>query len=168
MKIAGFEFADGARFQAGASSDAETVGNHLEHLRQHFKGELTARDVLDDARNPNSPLHTFFEWSDNIAAEAYRLEQARGLIRSVVAIYTSDEAPAQRVRAYVHVPEPGANHYRETAHAMSQTKTRELVLKRAWRDLQVWRSKYRDLREFAALIKIVDEIEDSLPKAVRQ
>jgi hypothetical protein len=164
MKIAGFEFSDGARFQAGAAGDANTVGAHLELLRQQCKGELTPKDVVDDARNPNSPLHSYFEWDDGAAAEHYRLSQARGLIRAVVAIYTRPDQPAQRTRAYVHIPEPSAPHYRETSHAMSQKKTRDMVLQRAWREFQEWRRRYKDLKEFASVFEAADEIEKKLPK----
>jgi len=98
MKIAAYEFAEGARFQAGAATDPAAVGAHLDLLRKQQKGELTPSDVVNDARNPNSPLHSFFEWSDSVAAEQYRLSQARGLIRAVVAVYVSETKPAVRQR----------------------------------------------------------------------
>lgn len=161
-RVAGYEFSDGARFQAGAPSDnkaAKAVGDHLELLRKQCKGELTPRDVVDDARHDNSPLHSYFEWSDSAAAEQYRLSQARTLIRSVVAIYVSDDKPAVRQKAYVHIAEPSAPHYREVGHAMSQKKTRQLVLQRAWRELQGWRQRYKDLKEFSDLFDIIDEAE---------
>lgn len=159
MRIAGFEFSEGARFQPGAHRDANAVGRHLEMLRQKFKGEITPQDVLDDAKNPNSPLHSFFEWSDSEAAQQYRLQQARGLIRAVVAVYTSDDAPAQRQKAYVHIADNQAPHYRETTHALSQKKTRELVLKRAWQELQQWKARYKDLAEFARLVGVIEALE---------
>ncbi|MDK1386382.1 hypothetical protein QN224_13280 [Sinorhizobium sp. 8-89] len=162
MRIAGYEFAEGVRFQPGAEKDAKLVGEHLEMLRQRYKGELTPEDVLDDARHDNSPLHSFFEWNDGAAAEQYRLQQARGLIRSVVAIYVSEDKPAVRHRAYVHIREPSAPHYRESSHAMSLTKTRKLVLQQAWRELQAWRQRYRDLKEFAELFDVIDEVEKHL------
>ena len=159
MRVAGFEFSEGARFQAGAHvKDPNAVGQHIDFLRQQQKGELEPIDVLNDARNPNSPLHTFFEWDEGAAAEAYRLNQARGLIRSVVAIYVSDVEPAKRTKAFVHVPEKGTPHYRSTDDAMSRRDTRALVLQKAWRELQGWKQKYRDLTEFAKLIPVIDEI----------
>lgn len=168
MKIAGFEFADGARFQKGAIQDANLVGNHIELLRKEQHGELTPEDVLKDARNPNSPLHTFFEWDDGLAAEQHRLHQARGLIRAVVAVYVSEDRPAVRAKAYVHINESGAQHYRETTHALSQAKTRKMVLQRAWKELQGWRDRYKDLKEFSDLIAVIDEVDKHLPKLMRQ
>lgn len=166
MKIAGFEFADGARFQAGAVQNAAEVGAHLELLRVQCKGELTPADVLKDAKHDNSPLHSFFEWDDGEAAEQYRLQQARGLIRAVVAIYTDDKNPAVRTRAYVHINEPTAPHYREAGHAMSQSKTRNMVLQRAWKELQAWRVRYKDLKAFSDLFETIDETAKKLPKTI--
>lgn len=162
MRIAGFEFSEGVRFQPGAVRDAKAVGEHLELLRKQCKGELTPEDVLEDAKHDNSPLHSFFEWSDTEAAHQYRLQQARGLIRAVVAVYVSDERPAVRQKAYVHIPEPDAPHYRETSHALSQAKTRKMVLERAWREFQQWRKRYADLKEFADLFDAADQIEMKL------
>lgn len=162
MRIAGFEFAEGSRFQPGAAKNAKAVGEHLELLRQQCKGELTPKDVVDDARHDNSPLHSFFEWDDSAAAEQYRLKQARGLIRSVVAVYVQEDKPAVRQRAYVHINEPEAHHYRETSHAMSLTKTREMVLQQAWRELQGWRKRYADLKEFSDLVEVIDRTQKKL------
>jgi len=172
MKIAGFEFGEGTRFQAGAPTDAKAakrVGEHIELLRKQSRGELTPEDILADAKNDNSPLHDYFEWSDTAAAHQFRLQQARGLIRAVVAIYVDEnkEKPAIRTRAYVHVPEATAPHYREMTHAMSQTKTRQLILQQAWRDLRAWRVRYQHLKEFADLIKVMDEVEASLPSPAK-
>lgn len=155
MRIAGFEFEPNARFQPGEHPTAVIVGEHLELLRKRFKGELTPEDVLEDAKNDNSPLHSFFEWDDGDAAHQHRLQQARGLIRSVVAIYTRTDEPAVKHRAYVHIAEHGTPHYREASHAMSQKKTRDQVLNRALAELIAWQRKYKDLQEFADLFEAV-------------
>ena len=162
MKIAGYEFTEGARFQPGAKGDPKIVGEHLELLRQQCKGELTPEDVVKDAENPNSPLHSFFEWKNSRAAHEYRLAQARGLIRTVVAVFVQDDKPAVRTRAYVHIHEPGAPHYRSADHAMSQTKTKRMVLDRALGELVAWKKRYRQLKEFADLFEEIDQLEIKL------
>lgn len=55
------------------------------------KGRLSAAQVVEAARNPASPLHACFEWADDVAAEGYRLEQARRLIRGVKVIVSESE-----------------------------------------------------------------------------
>jgi hypothetical protein len=167
MRVAGYEFSEGARFQAGAVGTASEVGAHLDLLRQQSQGELTPEDVLKDARNANSPLHSYFEWDDGAAAEQHRLQQARGLIRAVVAVYVSEDKPAVRTKAFVHINDPGAQHYRSADHAMSQKRTRDLVLKRAWNELLMWRQRYADLQHFADLFECIDEAAANMPKAIR-
>lgn len=54
---------------------------HLVALEQG--GRLTPRAVVDDAKSPESPLHTLFDWDMEKAADAHWLERARAIIRSV-------------------------------------------------------------------------------------
>lgn len=158
QRIAKFEFALGARFQAGANQDPEAVGRRIESLREKFKGELTPEDVLNDAQDENSPLHTFFEWDDSAAAHQHRLQQARGLIRAVVAVYVRNDRPAMRTRAYVHIPQGETSHYREASHAMSVQATRDAVLRRALEELIGWQRRYKDLHEFADFCGEIDQL----------
>ena len=53
-------------------------------------GKLTAQAVVDAAREEGSPLHGFFEWDDNKAANEYRLLQARGGYRTTEAILSTE------------------------------------------------------------------------------
>lgn len=167
MKISGWEFADGARFQAGEHPEASVVGAHIEMLREKFRGEITPEDILEDAKNDNSPLHSFFEWNDGDAAHQHRLQQARGLIRSVVAIYTHPDRPATRMKAYVHIPDKEP-HYREAGHAMSVKKTRDMVLQRAWSEFQQWRKRYESLKEFSDLFEVADEVGHKITKRLKK
>lgn len=159
MKVARYEWAEGTRVKGADDADPNIVGKHLDLLRKHSHGELTPEDVVKDARRNNSPLHRFFEWNDTKAAEQHRLAQARGLIRAVVAIYVAPDKPARKMRAFVHINEPGAQHYRATDHAMSQTRTREIVVRQAWREFQAWRRRYEEIDEFARLFEEADKLD---------
>lgn len=46
-------------------------------------GRLTPDQVVAQARHPDSPLHGLFQWDDEAAAEAHRIQQARGVIKAV-------------------------------------------------------------------------------------
>lgn len=46
-------------------------------------GVIYEEDVVDAARDPDSPIHSCFEWDDSVCGEEYRLIQARDLIRRV-------------------------------------------------------------------------------------
>lgn len=162
IKTGKFEFAEGARFQTGAERDPQVIGERLEALRKKHRGELTPEDVVADARPKSSPLHSFFEWSDTKAAEAYRLAQARGLIRSVVVTYTNGLTKAVTARAFVHIDESQTPHYRSLPHALAQENTRRMVLQRAWREFQSWRHRYEEMKEFATLFEVADQVGQKL------
>lgn len=167
IRIEGYEFRAGVRFQKGVNADPNLVGTHLGLLQKQQGGGLNAEDVVLDAKNPNSPLHPFFEWDDTEAAKRHRLEQARLLIRSVVAVYRKDESEGEtRMQAYVHVPDRDSPHYQATHEALAVPDTRELVLRRAWRELKAWQKRYESLDEFSRLFETAEEIEVQLPDDV--
>lgn len=83
------------------------VADRLEQLEQE-NGDIKPADVVNDARDPTSPLHDFFEWDDTAAADQYRLSQARLLIRRVKIQVTIQNIPMDVAR-YVRDPdEPGS------------------------------------------------------------
>lgn len=65
-----------------SDSDARKISKYL--ASKFPDGELTAKEILELARPPSSYLHRFFEWDDSVAAERYRLNQARKIIQVLV------------------------------------------------------------------------------------
>jgi hypothetical protein len=68
------------------------------------EGRLSPNDVVDEAANPDSPLHTYFEWDDTEGARKYRLLQARTLIRTIKVEVTVRDVPLTVV-GYVRDPD---------------------------------------------------------------
>jgi hypothetical protein len=62
--------------------DAQTIGGELERIEAEH-GVIDPHVVLDESRPEDAPLHGAFEWDDSLAAEKYRLDQSRRLIRSI-------------------------------------------------------------------------------------
>lgn len=85
----------------------EQVRQRLSELESET-GRLLPTEVVAAARDPESPLHGYFEWDDTAAAEQHRLHQARQLIRRVRIDVTVRDVPLSVVR-YVRDPEPEAN-----------------------------------------------------------
>lgn len=83
----------------------QAITEALEAIRKRDKdGLLKPEAVVRAARNKESPLHRLFEWDDKKAAHAWRLEQARELIRSVRVDVEVEEKTITTV-AYLHDPE---------------------------------------------------------------
>lgn len=70
-------------------------------------GELLPEDVVKSARDPESPLHAYFEWDDTEAAHKYRMSQARGLIRR---LKTEVNHYDYVIKAPVYVRDPDVPH----------------------------------------------------------
>jgi hypothetical protein len=50
---------------------------------QDAQGRLTAQRLVEVARNKRHPCHDLFDWDNDSAAHAHRLDQARTLIKMV-------------------------------------------------------------------------------------
>ena len=70
-------------------------------------GRLTAQNVVDEARDPASVLHGHFTWDDSTAADAYRLIEARQLIRRVKLEVIVRDIPLNVVRFIQDPADPG-------------------------------------------------------------
>ena len=124
------------------------------------RGKLTPTIVLDEARDPGSPIHHRFEWDDAIAGERYRLHQAGGLIRSVRVAYAVDnEGREKSVRGWVSLhrstedeDEEPSRAYRPTAEIIEDPFARRLVLAEFEREWKSFRARYQHLKEFADVV----------------
>lgn len=144
--------------------DAQTAGEHIEKLKEKTSGKITADDVVTDARKISSPIHSAFEWDDSEAAEKYRLDQARYLLRSLILVeYKKEEKEPIKVRAFVNIRETKADDevqsfYVSTYDAMRDPPSKAQVLSRALKELKEWRDRYNRFTEFALLIEQIDSI----------
>jgi hypothetical protein len=66
-------------------------------------GTITPDAVVHAAEVPTNPLHGYFEWDDSKAGHAYRVDQARNLIRSVKVQVTVEDRVLSTV-CYVRDP----------------------------------------------------------------
>lgn len=75
-------------------------------------GRLTPDDVIEHARNPDSPLHSLFNWDIEQAAMSHWRDQARRIISSVRVETKTDTTIVESV-AYVRDPnvEPSEQGY---------------------------------------------------------
>ena len=63
-------------------------------------GALQPSVIVEESKPKDAPLHPAFEWRDNVAAEEYRLFQARNIVRCVHVI---EEGEKKAAPVFVHV-----------------------------------------------------------------
>ena len=143
------------------SVPAEVVGAEFEKIEKEH-GKVTSEYVLDSARDTDSPLHSMFEWNNEIAGEKYRLHQATIIILSLKVEKETEKKP-KTLRAYYNVSESEKKgSFINVDSAFSNPDTQEIILKRALREFQAFRTKYENLKEFAKVFKEFDEVYTSL------
>ena len=148
-----YQWRENSRFPVGAQIAAE----RLNKIKKSY-GSITPHAVVDDAADPRSPLHPCFEWDDEIAAENFRLVQARKLIGSIVVAEIDDEIVAAETRAFVHVTVDNNVRYEPIQIAMANNAMRDEVLSRAKREIKLWRARYAAYEEFANLMDEIDAL----------
>jgi hypothetical protein len=80
---------------------ADVAGAELERIRDDHDGRLEAPMVVVEARPKDAALHPAFEWDDKKAAEEYRINQARRIIRAIRIV--GPESQPSDEPAYVHI-----------------------------------------------------------------
>lgn len=116
-------------------------------------GTLTTRLVVDTARSTKSPLHAFFEWDDDVAAEKFRLTQAGLLIRTIKVIVTMPDLKPREIRAFVSPTRGGG--YINIVSVLTQKDLREQLLAQARLDLEAFQRRYSTLEELSDVFKVI-------------
>lgn len=137
--------------------DAQEAGETIARLQKRKNAPLEPADIVDEARNIDSVLHPHFQWDDQAAAELYREDQARELVRSLTIDVSRSNLEQKPVRAFVNVDVGSERGYVTTATAMSSEELRKQVLQRAFAELEAWRARHAELTELARIFSAIDE-----------
>lgn len=127
--------------------------DELMAVRDRF-GALTPANLVDAARDADSPLHSRFEWDDSTAAEKFRRVQAAELIRSVKVSYADVRDRPQEVRAFLPVRgvDSPASVYEPTELLLADPFTAKMKLQEFEREWKAFKAKYEHMKEFASII----------------
>lgn len=128
--------------KGGKKANPQKIGEELARLGASNAGHIRPKDVIEAARNPRSALHKLIEWDDAKAADSYRLDQAREIIR-IIRVEV-DEAPPQR--AFLSVND-GKTSYRTAQEVRSSVHLQDLVLRSALKELQAFQKRYAEIED---------------------
>lgn len=139
---------EGSRF---SDEDAETIGPELRFLAEN--GDADTRTILEVARDPSNPLHEYFTWDDEQAAEAHRRHQAREIANS---IYVEVELPSggtRKVRAFhsievqVQDRQKPTRQYYHIEQVKKSPAASDQVVQQALDRLKAWAERYETYRK---------------------
>ena len=116
--------------------------------------------IVDKARDEQTELHKCFEWDDAVAAERYRVEQAKDVVRHIYLVrkepehQDGGEAKVFKVRAFSHTP--GISGYSQTVQIVKQEDRYQLLLQQAYDELRAFKRKYECLTELKPILDLID------------
>lgn len=132
-------------FKADAQRVADEIGEN----------SITPEQVLEKARNDeNSELHKCFEWNDGIAAEKYRLIQARKIIINLA--YIPKEKTDEPVRCFQITREKSV--YMPTKQFLVNNDEYQDLLKRAKVELESFKRRYATLSELETVFEAIESL----------
>lgn len=116
---------------------------------------LTPKNLVNASRDENAPLHNEFEWNDEIAGEKWREQQGRLMICNLSV--RVEEAPP--VRAYISLT-TNERKYESIGVILSDRDKTRLMMDNALKELNAFKCKYRNIKEFAQLFAEIDKLQD--------
>jgi len=134
------------------------IVTELKKIAKANGGLLQPNAVVEAARPESSPLHSRFEWNDGKAAEEYRIWQARQLIRVTVEVM---DRTGESFDVFVSLSpdrQRESGGYRVLTDVLSDTDMRAQLLKDALAELELFREKYRQLKELAAVFSAIKKV----------
>ena len=145
------------RYKTGYFSKvpAQVAGEEIHRLYE--EGKSQPKDIVDASRPDDAPLHPAFEWNDSVAAELFRQDQARTLIRQIVTLEKTESEEPVYVRAFFKI-DPEESTYEPTIVIMNDAEKRKQLLAIAKRELKQFKAKYSTLNELASVFKEIDKV----------
>lgn len=137
---------------------AQEAGEELARIEAR-DGGVAPQVVVDEARPEGAVLHPAFEWDDEVAANGYRCDQARRLVRSIRVVRPdpATQRPAKLVQ-FISVVRPDTlkREYVTTARVMGDQELRRQALDEAQRMVLQLRRRYAHLRGLARMFDGLD------------
>lgn len=131
--------------------DAQTAGNELQRIYER-DGVIEPETVVEESKSPSAPLHSCFEWDDEKAAHKYRITQAQGIIRAIVAVDETEKSP--ETRAFVSVE----REYHPVSVVIRNPEKRDILLQNALNELHCFEKKYNSLCELSGVFSAIKEV----------
>lgn len=126
---------------------ADEAMEELERIRVKH-GLLKPEIVVEESKDEKAVLHKCFQWDDTLAAEAWRKEQARQLIKNITVVIVNEEITTN-VRAMVNVTSSSipTRTYIPIQRAIEDKESYEDLRSQAKRDMETFIAKYTVLKE---------------------
>lgn len=142
-----------------SDKQAQKYGPEINRLIEE-KGRISPADVVEAAKQEDNPLHEgWFTWDVQKAAEERWLEQAGELIRYIQVEIETVEGEEETIRIFHSVSTDEGPRYVNLRIISEDDKMQEEVIQAAYRELLLWRSKYKLYVEFFSIVQAIESLQ---------
>ena len=140
--------ATGTRFGADAQKCYEEILEICDDVES-----ASPQAILEKARDESTELHKCFTWDDSIAAEKWRINEARLVTRQLV--IKEVEVPKDRPEVRLFYKTDSESGYKPTHIIVQQEDEYKLLLARAYAELRAFKQKYSMLEELREIMELI-------------
>lgn len=130
-------------------ADAQKVADEILTLGDSVEPSA----VVEKAKDESTELHKCFEWRDNIAAEKYRIHQARKLMCNLIIVEQEKKETQEPVRLMYKTRE--SEGYKPLSVILSKPDEYQALLARAKEELRRFKEKYKMLKELKDMFELI-------------
>lgn len=135
-------------------ADAQTVAEEILSIGE----EATPQQILEKGRDENTELHKCFEWDDTIAAEKFRLQQAREIVHCLVFVRTEEQKKEAdpEIRVFHKTETVTGSGYKPLVRIVKDEDEYKKMLKLAYAELHALKVKYSNLKELDYIWSLIE------------
>lgn len=131
-------------------ADATKCKNEIESIGSDVKPQ----QIVDYAKNPDTELHKCFTWDNDLAAEKWRLQEARQVVCSLVIVESnSDYENDTQIRVFHKIDSEDG--YKPLQFILQNKDEYKKLLERCEYDLRNLKKKYQNLSEYQEIWDLI-------------
>lgn len=130
------------------NADAQKVAEEIMSIGPEAK----PCQIVEKARDKATELHKCFDWDDTIAAEKWRIQQARHVTSCLVIRREEVRENVPEIRFFHKNDNDG---YKAATFIFTHKDEHEKLLQAAYADLQAFKRKYESLQELDYILSLI-------------
>ena len=131
--------------------DAQTVADEIADIGE----DVTAEQIVERAKDEGCELHKCFTWDNDVAAEKYRIIEARQIVRHLVREeVNADNEDRPPLRVFYKTDNSGGYKHIERTILRKEDEYQAL-LARAMAELRAFKAKYSMLEELREILDLI-------------
>lgn len=116
--------------------------------------DVSAEQIVEFARNPESELHKSFTWDDDVAAEKWRVHEARQVLCNLVIKKVNKEnKKSEQIRLFHKID---GGHYKPISLIIRNEGEYQSLLRQCNEALQALKRKYSSLSEYQEIWDLIN------------